>query len=338
MKRFCGRLLLFTSPLLLWSAAYVVLDPFRVIRPLRNDGSPIWIVRNKGSYSTSVYLDQLGARPHDSFIFGSSRTLAFRAADWEQHLPAGSTILLFDGHGESLYGIHAKLELIHRSGGPLRNALVLICPGKTFKPLKDANTHLHIAHPSVSGLGWFRYHSAFLQAWGADQFFIKYLDLKLFGTYRSYMEGVIRKRGEVDFSPGTAERIMPIEAEITADPNGFYARNDSIFRRTDSTSIRHAPRSIDLDHEAALRRMRSIFNAHGSDYHIVISPLYDQLSLDRTDLTLLKEIFGSERVHDHSGVNAITLDRRNYIEASHYRFHVGRKIMQEIYSPGPRNP
>jgi hypothetical protein len=338
MKRFCGRLLLFASPLLLWFAAYVVLDPFQVIRPLRHDGSPTRVVRNKSSYSTSVYLDQLGARPHDSFIFGNSRTLAFRAADWEQHLPAGSNILLFDGHGESLYGMHAKVELIHRNGGPLRNALVLICPGKTFKPMKDADTHLHIAHPAVSGLGRFRYHRVFLQAWGADQFFIKYLDMILFGTYRSYMEGAIRNREEVDFDPRTAERIMPIEAEIAADPNGYYARNDSIFRRTDSTSTRYAPRSIGPEHEAALRRMRSIFDEHGTDHHIVISPLYDQLALDRTDLALLKEVFGRERVHDHSGVNAITLDRRNYLEASHYRSHVGRMIMQAIYSPGPRNP
>ena len=77
--------------------------------------------------------------------------------------------------------------------------------------------------------------------------------------------------------------------------------------------------------------MRDVFRRKGTNCHVVVSPLYDQVRLNPSDLAALEDIFGAERVHDYSGVNAITADRHNYYEPYHYRPTVARHIMQEIY-------
>ena len=80
-----------------------------------------------------------------------------------------------------------------------------------------------------------------------------------------------------------------------------------------------------------LENIHSIFKKHNSDVRIVISPLYNQKKLNEKDLAYLKNLFGTERVFDFSGINKITNDYNNYYEASHYRPHVSRELMEIIY-------
>lgn len=338
MRRFCLRCSLFLIPFLLWALSYLVLDPFQVVREHEDPAGPWCTTRNKNVFTTQLYLSNLANGPYDSFIFGNSRTLAFRVADWKQHLPPNSLPLVFDGHGEGLYGIHSKLSLLDRQGGPIRNALLLFCPGSTFTDMANPSTHLRIAHPAASGQGWLPFHWTFLKAWGSKGFFVKHIDYQLFGTIRPYMKGAIKAPKGPQFDPITAERTMPIEQEIFADPDRYYREHAAEFSGRDSTVAQFAPASITEQHEHALQEMQRILQKHGTDYRIVISPLYSQHRLDTTDRAVLNAIFGSDRVFDYSGINDITNERRNYIERSHFRFHVGERILSEIYSDPQERP
>jgi hypothetical protein len=59
--------------------------------------------------------------------------------------------------------------------------------------------------------------------------------------------------------------------------------------------------------------------------------LYNQVSFAADDLAVIKTLFGSENVFDFSGINEMTSHVENYYEDSHYRPHVARAIMNEIY-------
>lgn len=59
--------------------------------------------------------------------------------------------------------------------------------------------------------------------------------------------------------------------------------------------------------------------------------MYDQLKINEEDLEYLKTLFGDVNVFDFSGINKFTNDYKNYYEASHYRPHVTKEIMEKIY-------
>jgi hypothetical protein len=95
---------------------------------------------------------------------------------------------------------------------------------------------------------------------------------------------------------------------------------------------------IDDVGERMLREVRAVFDAKGTDYRIVVSPLYDQRPLHPDDLMLLRRVFGAETVFDFSGANDITRDPHSYYEGSHYRPTIARRLMRAVYGPAPVRP
>ncbi len=80
-----------------------------------------------------------------------------------------------------------------------------------------------------------------------------------------------------------------------------------------------------------LNEIIDVFRKQKTEYKIIISPAYDQLKLAPQDKIQLENIFGKENVYDFAGINPITNNYRNYYEHSHYRPHVTKHILSEIY-------
>lgn len=331
---FTRQSLLFSIPLWCLLAAYAIIDPFRVMRSYDDISAGLFIMLNKEHAGTEIYTQHAAERRYDAFLLGTSRTLAFRIADWRDHLPEGASPFVFDANKETLYGLSRKVAFLDESGAAIRDVLIVICLDGTFKPMTNSTGQLYIKDPQISGESGFRFQKTFLESWLAELYFVKYLDYALFRTYRPYMKEVLTLNGNNLIDPVTAERVMPIEQKIQADPDAFYTARRTLFVRRDTLPPPpHAP-LITKEHLTAMLGMRRVFAKHGTRYHLVISPLYDQRAIAPRDLHLLRTVFGAERVHDRSGVNTITANERNYIETSHYRAHVGRAIMDELYGPG----
>lgn len=103
---------------------------------------------NKDHVGTSTYLALKDQEHYNAFLFGSSRTLAFRLKDWKAHLPADAVPFAFDAHKESLFGIRGKVRLIDASGGQLDHAILVICPDQTFAPFRNSEGALCIKDPT----------------------------------------------------------------------------------------------------------------------------------------------------------------------------------------------
>ena len=78
--------------------------------------------------------------------------------------------------------------------------------------------------------------------------------------------------------------------------------------------------------------IHEILLKHHTNFEIIINPLYDQLKINQKDFIYLVSLYGEKNVHDFSGINAITIDYKNYYENAHYRPHVAREIMNLIYN------
>tara|TARA_B100000787_G_C16118933_1_gene261734 strand:- start:397 stop:831 length:435 start_codon:yes stop_codon:yes gene_type:complete len=120
------------------------------------------------------------------------------------------------------------------------------------------------------------------------------------------------------------------EAKILHDTDAYYNKNKNIFYAR-SSNEKYSQPLLDLKKIKVIEEIKKIFVLNKTSYKIIISPLYDQKKINRTDLNILKRVFDEENIFDFSGKNTITEDKYNYYESSHYRKKVGKQILNIVY-------
>lgn len=332
MKRFLSKLAVFLGPFLVLAGLFLTLDPFRILYRYADYGRGCFVTLNYDFVSTEKYRSQRSQYHYDSFIFGTSRVLAFKTRDWETSLAPGSRPFCFGAWRESLYGIWRKVRFIDQQRDPIRNALVVICPDMTLGRTNNSPDYLYTKHPALSGESRLRFDFKFLRTWMSHWFFLRYLDYAAFQTERPWLKDYLETR-QMSFDPITNDvGLGKMDAELRNDPDGYFRRHHALFYARPSLPGESAP-VIGPVQLQMLRDIQEVFRRHQTRYRIVISPLYDQIALNRTDLRALQDTFGTETVYDFSGVNAITTDAHNYYEPYHYRPDAARRMLAQVYSP-----
>jgi hypothetical protein len=79
-----------------------------------------------------------------------------------------------------------------------------------------------------------------------------------------------------------------------------------------------------------LKEVKHILEKNNTNYKVVLSPLYEQIKFNNSDLLLLENEFGNN-LYDFSGKNSFTDVKTNYYETSHFRPNVGDSILKIIY-------
>jgi hypothetical protein len=334
MKSFLLRILVFALPIVALGMLYLAEDPFKVIHKYSNyrpSGQALTVPINPGMVSTSVFEQNQGSADYNSFIFGSSRSMFYQEVDWKKHLPSDARIFHFDASSETIEGILHKLDYAVRSGCEVRNALVII-DANTFESGQLFNEHLFMEDPRLVG---YRNLVAFQSAhWMAflDRGFLKaYADYRITGQAKPYMsaQGVLDHRPFVYDSISNELRYDYYEALIAS---GEYYTEDRMkpFYERDG-KLRFAAPVITAKSEVLLSSIARQFSSMQTRYFIVISPLYNQIKMNASDVVKLKQIFGEQRVYDFSGVNRFTADYSHYYERSHYRPFVATMVLDSIY-------
>jgi hypothetical protein len=319
------------APLFAVVAAYFVLDPFKVLFPRSRYYDETRFVLNRDFVSTEHFLRQDPARRYDAFIFGSSRSLAFHCADWQHHLARDVRPFHFDAWSETLFGLWSKVRFLDGRGNALREAL-LVVDHETLEATSNRHAHAVIKHPAVSGESKVEFHRTFFAAFFARAFFVKYLDWRVFGSYRPYMSNVLEPI-RLRHLPDTNDLVFEsAEEELARGEDAYYRAHASLFperRPAESAPV------VGASQEAMLEELGQIFRRRGTRVKVIVSPLYDQLRLSNSDRASLERHFGAENVCDFSTVNAWTADKRNYYERSHYRPHVARAALAVAYAVSP---
>lgn len=331
MKRFLLKFSLFSFPLALLSVVILWIDIFKIFG-FQDYYSNQKVALNRGTITTMTFNHFRGAEAFNSFIFGSSRSQAFKCDAWSEYLSTDAKAFHFDASGEDIEGIAQKLTYINALGGRIENALVVL-DAEALNTNHNRQGHLYVRMPCISKEPKAHYYATFLKASLNMKLLVAYADFSLFDTRRDYMEGVIINN-KYDHMPTikNCDVWYGLDREIQEDSLAFYRQQISrgIFFERPSTKV--YDKEISEDEINHLRVIKSIFNKHNTSYKVIISPLYDQIPLREPQLSLLKNIFGEEQVFDYSGKNGLTQPIHNYYETSHYRPHVANQILAEIYS------
>lgn len=104
MKQYLSDTLLFLLPIFLYAALgislFLLLDPFRVVRHYSNYSYPVATL-NREFIATETYLKNYNKYHYNSFIFGSSRSNAFKPSTWKNYLQPNDSPFSFDASGET---------------------------------------------------------------------------------------------------------------------------------------------------------------------------------------------------------------------------------------------
>jgi hypothetical protein len=335
MKSFLKRLFLFALiPFILLVIGYVYFDPFKVIYKY-TDYSKTPVILDRDYVSTQVFLQNKDKYHFNSFIFGSSRTIAFKTRTWKKYLKKEDVPFCFDGAAESIYGIHGKLKYMDENKIKMDNVLIILCRDWMCTPEKTYNGHLFKKHPEVSGKTWVGFQYTFFKAYLNSKFLLAYYNYKFTGEFQEWMRFIINN-DPVALDTISNEMNFPIsDRKIGLDPTAHVVRHLPAMYDRKGEKFDSVDR-IDEINLNMLREMKQILEKNKVNYKIVAGPLYDQVKFSKHDKEILVNFFG-KNFYDYTGKNKYSIYKQNYYEISHYRPVVGEAIMKEIYQPEKQN-
>lgn len=332
MKVFLKKTILFIVPLLIFLSFLFVLyiknDPFKVIWEYENYSYP-YVVPNRGYISIELLLKNYNKNKYNSFIFGSSRTIAFTPESWRKYLDKKDNVFMLDASGETIDGIYRKFELLNSKNIKIQNAIILICRDISFE--KPKKGHLYIQHYALNNNSWVEFHAEMFNAFCNPTFFVSYFNYISNHKYKSWMGGYIENR-KIKYNPISNQMTNIDQNElIKTNPSKYYDERNHLFYIRNKNELRDSIKRINSEILFKLKNIKNIFNNNKTNYKIIISPLYEQIAINKHDLFIINKIFGSKHVFNFSGKNYLNESKFNFYENSHYLPKVGDIILDSIY-------
>lgn len=307
---------------------YIIVDPFGVARshvPCPSFKSAIPF--NKGYLSTCAYIENRELYHFNAFIFGSSRTINFRAADWAKHIGPDARIFHFDASDETIEGVYKKVKFIDNHGDTIKYALLEIHP----RFFDDAKSGISFRMPwQLDGVLYApEFHYYYLN---------RFLDWSMFRCVLNYKLNGQMPPYEI------ADKVQFLKTII----DGYDSvTNETYFNARDSLYLHHpemglAPiydysmfhekgRSVTLEQTRMMEEVKEIFSHHGTEYKIILGPSPDYGVLQVRNHRLIESVFGLENVVDLGRFPAAFNGSMTFYDDIHFTPEVGRAMLDAAY-------
>lgn len=323
MKKLFIKSLFLLAPFLVLSSYFFIADPMKVFHDTTDPTSPGVLMNDR--LFQARYLESTKTK-HDAFIFGSSRSRAFKTYHWSDYLSKNTVPFHMGVNDESLFGLERKIAFLDSLGYSLDHVLIQL-DHRILQLTQNSEAHIFRDYHSVTGETASSYYQRFFIAFLKPDFQMEYWNYKRSGkvdpnasllwapgfTYHP-------KTGDIDYSR--------MDEAIAKDSLKFYKDNAATFHDRELST---APALIKKESIQRIRNIYKILKKHKSDYRILISPNYDIVQLHPNDLKFLQDLFGAKYVFDFSGKNAITSSIANYYEHKHFKPYIASDLMKVAY-------
>lgn len=329
------KILIFISPLIALVVSYFIEDPFAVLYNYDNHWENTVGAGSQDYFTTERFLNNVeDGNVYDSYIFGSSRSQAFRAVEWAAYLEKDKNkVYHFDASSETLYGIYGKVKLLDELNLPIKNVLLPIDIGMLSLTTNNLG-RLSIKHPRISGQSNYEFQKIFFSGYFEDFFFIEHL------YYRITGDVLIKENGKVDNRPMRYNKVTNdiiydfYDFRIKRDSVAYYKMREENFKNNigDSLSMLSKP-MIDSTGLRMLKEIQEIFEKKGTNFKIILYPVTSKKVPIKADMYTLRKIFGKENIYDFSHREEM-IKRRNFYEKTHFKPFLAREMLKEVYGRG----
>jgi hypothetical protein len=329
MRKFIFKALYFASPLiiiiLISSLLYIKRDVYADFGHKKNY-SWKYSFQQLGDISTKKLLSL--STDYNSFIFGSSRTTGVYACYLQKKIP-NSKFYHYACWNETIGGIYEKMRLLDSLGYKIDNVIVYFDTDVTFKNDGKCQSSDHYLLTKEKKSKYILNHY---------KTFFSGLNLERFKILLGYqVEGEIFPNWESDLNTNDPDHtctdsIIDSYGDLIEDEM-YYHKIDSLracgflYDRPNVQSFKE--KQISNFETNVLLDLKGLFYKHHTNYRIVITPLYDQLKFDPSDLQTIRNCFG-ENVYDFSGKNEITKNIYNYALREHFQNYISKNILDSI--------
>lgn len=325
MRQILFKSFLLLLPFLMLLVLFFFFDPMKIFFSYE-DPTARGVQMNDRIYQVN-YLDN---KPYayDAFIFGSSKSYAFRTSEWEKYI--GHRLSYHMGcNDESIYGIAHKLDYLVKEGYEVRNALMVFDP-RLLMQNENPSAHIFREDPEVSGEPRLMFYRRFFTAFIQPRFlsaFMKYKDGIRDSSVIGYMNVF-----HFSFNAKTGDRgFAEYDSMLAVSNEQFYERQQPLFPVRDSTIQKELSPLIDGTTLELLKQIKATLTLQHTGYRIVIAPTYDQQELNESDLDAIDSVFGVENVFNFSGKNRYTDDINNYYEGRHFKPELADSLLKIMY-------
>lgn len=277
-----------------------------------------------GDLSTKKLLNS--SVKYNSFIFGSSRAVGVYACYLQTKIK-DSKFFHYANWAETIGGIYAKLNLIDSLGYKLDNVFIYFDTDNTFAGNGETLYNDHYLLTKVNKYSY--YYNHFKSFISLDDKFRLILGLSIepskFPDWESdpltndsrhqCSDSILNVYGVMNNSQVYRQRIESLKK------SGVLYDRDSTQKFLD--------KQISTDEENIMMKIKDLLVKHNSRYYIVITPLYDQLKFNASDIEIIKKIFG-DNVYDFSGINEITNNEYNFSDGKHFQDFISKEIIDSI--------
>jgi hypothetical protein len=337
MKRFLKNIALrFLIPLLIVIFLLVAWDPFRVFFNYDDFYTNNRIVINREYVCYQLFQRNKKKFDLENFIIGNSRSQAYKTTIWSKIIGVNNvTCFHYDGSNMGLYRAKMAIKFVLKNVKNVKN-LLLVVDTDFFSEVSEPKWHLQIQPPAISREYFADFYFAFLKSSLDFKFLLanSIFYLSEGKVHFDFMHYYFSESKENNKSNNITGDFWPKYDEmIKKDSIGYYSElfKKGIFYGRSKTE-KQSPQTIKEEQKKMLVEIKNIIEQEKINIKIVISPLYDQLKFNRSDLAFLKNMFGSKNVFDFSGINYITNNPLNYYESSHYKPYVANTIMNYVYN------
>lgn len=333
-NKFILRTIIAAIPLIIIVATYLILDPFKVVRYYYPYFEPktweTWLGWNKNWVSTTAYEQGRYLNHYDSFIFGSSISIAYKAKDWKKYLPTNASLFHFDGTEEDLNGILDKMQYIDNLNDTIKHALIILEPN-TFRNRPSKN-FLRYTPPQMGGWNTFLdFHHTYFRQFINWDFLKSYIPFKITGKPIIYGEKDIFPQQQLLYDKTTNEEGLELmERRIDNNPDSAYRKNE--MDRFSIHKLHYCQPMINDTLRSHLTKISKLLKKHHSDYYIVFGPNRKRELLHPDDQKILSDIFIPERIYRYTAIDTIRDDKPYFYDNNHYRTFVCSAILDSIYN------
>lgn len=346
MRQFFKQLFRFSLAgiilLLLIVIGYFYFDPFQVLYNHTDYSTSNFVECDRDYISTETYLNKKEIYNYNSFMFGSSRTMAYKPDTWKKYLNKEAKVFAYDATMESIYGIYKKVKFLDSTDVKIKNALFIFCRDYTFATTENPDNHILKKHPLLSGESNFDFQYTFFKSYFDINFLFSYFTRLFTGKHYSFMNEYVNEL-KVAFHP-VSNHLMLVDAErmIRENPNKYYSKyKQKFYCKKDSKGIliqdiiiakneTISENRINSKMEKMLKEIHQILTKNKTKYLIILQPLLEKIKYSEADYKILNSIFGNH-IFDFTGKNKFTVSINNYYDWSHFRPKVGDEIFKEIY-------
>lgn len=331
MKSFLKKTSLFLFPIIFLMVVIISMDIFKILGSYDNYYDDSSAELNRGVIVLNIYKEQRKKKKFNSFIFGNSRSQAYKTHAWKKHLPDDAIPFHFDASGEGLFGISNKIKYLDRIGDTINHALLIIDRYALIN-VNNIKKHISITPPELSRESSFEFYKTIFKQNFNPKFLRAYFDFAITKEYKSYMVGFLRDVKYRDYCDvETGDLYYGYDEWIKNDSLGFYSTSEKK-ERENKVGKPKFKSIVTYKEMQQLRVIREIFEKHNTSYEIILSPAYDKIPLEERQLELVNFVFGKNHVHNFSGENEFTTNKSNYYESVHYRPHLANELMDIVYS------